>query len=381
MIKKFLLALVVLVCVVIGLLVGYPLFSQEKEKQIILPSRKVIGFLPYWLLSWAKDDYSPYLTQLSYFGVTVHEDGTIQKLQNAQETEPGWLALKTGKADSFLDQARKHNVSLSLVAFNGDVDSINTLMNHPKVHAQNLVRDIMPIMRKYGFTDLNLDIESVSDASAEGQLKFVQFIKEVRRNMNLQKLGTLTVDVTASSFVKKNLIDPVAIAPFVDYIVIMAYDFHFSGSYVTGPVAPLDGVETVAELDSNIVTQDAMSKINAQKIILGIPLYGYTWETLGDNPRAAIIPGTGLAISARNVEKFLSSCASCSAQLDDAAQEKYLIYKDDSTGTFHQIFYPDQETTQIKIDCVKKNNLGGVALWALGYEDTTILNPFSSFHY
>jgi spore germination protein YaaH len=375
-IKKLL--FVILLFGIAGGILGSYLFFTRPET--ILPQgKKVIGFLPYWLLSRAKADYSPYVTQLSYFGVTVHEDGTVLRLQNAQETEPGWLALKTGKVDTFLESAKNKNISLSLTAFNGDVDSINRLMEHPKVHARNLVRDIAPVMRQYGFTDLNLDIESVADASSEGQLRFVQFVRELKENMDREKLGTLTVDITASSLIRKNLINPFLIAPYVDYIIIMAYDFHYSGSYVTGPVAPLKGTETVAELDSNVVVKEALSKIPSHKIILGIPLYGYKWETLNSEPRAAIIPGTGLAISSQNVEQFLADCASCSAQIDQAAEEKYIVYKDEETGTFYQIFYPDKNSTSQKIKYVEANSLGGVALWALGYEDSSILDPLKNF--
>lgn len=368
----------------VGLGLGWVLVFRTPFflKTVIIPQKQVIGFLPYWLLDKAQVDYSKYVTTLAYFGVTIHSDGSIQKLANAQETEPGWFALKSGKVDSLLQAAKNSKLTLSLVAFNGDDESIARLLDNPVIHAKNFVKDIIPIMEKYDFTDLNIDIESITEASLEGQLRFTKFIKTVREELDNKRVGTLSIDVTTNAFMKTNtnLINPGKIEPYIDHFIIMTYDYHFAGSFVTGPVAPLAGARTIAELDTKVVVEQAITMVSKDKIILGIPLYGYEWETIGTSPRAAIVPGTGIAASSSRVEKFLATCASCSAQLDTEAQEQYIIYKDENTGTYHQIFYPTESSTQKKINLVNQNNIGGLALWALGYEDSTILNPFSSFH-
>jgi spore germination protein YaaH len=112
---------------------------------------------------------------------------------------------------------------------------------------------------------------------------------------------------------------------------------------------------------------------------LGIPLYGYEWETIGNTARSAVIPGASLIISNQRAEDFLAGCATCSATFDTTDEESHIIYET-GTGTYQQIFYPNENSTQIKVNMAKEYSLGGIAVWALGYEGKTILEPLSLYH-
>lgn len=384
-------ALFTLVFLIAGMGIGFIFFTRivplELKKVPVLngivdpvnQSPEVVGFLPYWLIDKADKDYGKYVTTLAYFGVTVDTDGSIKKMANPTETEPGWYALQNGKVESFMARTKKDNAKLSLVAFSGNEDAIYTLIDNPKQNARTLVDQVEPVMKRYGFSDLNLDIESVNPATPEARLKFTAFVYEVKSRMDARHIGTLSIDVSPTALIKEYLIDVKAVGPLVDTVIFMDYDFHYPGSAVTGPVAPLAGAGTESEFDTEASTKYALTILPAKKIIVGIPLYGYEWETLGDTPRSAVIPGSGIAASNRRVEDLLSSCSSCSAELDEKAQEQYLIYRDGSTGTFHQFFYPDKNATAQKVKFAKQYKLAGVGLWALGYEGNTILDPLESY--
>ena len=349
---------------------------------IVLPKKEVMGFLPYWLASKAQTDYSKYITCLSYFSLVVDEDGTIQKYTKPGESEPGYLALTSGKMDPFLNSARQKGIQLSLVVFGYGDDTISQLLVNPEQSAKNLLDEVTPIMEQYNFTDLNLDIEQVQDASQASRLKFTRFVKAVRENLDPKIIKTLSTDVSASAFVKKtNLSDPASLAPLVDKTIVMAYDYHYMGSFVTGPVAPLGGAGSVSELDTQVAVEAALKIMPAKKLILGIPLYGYEWESIGNTPRSAVVPMSGLTISNFRAEELLENCASCSAQFDETDKENHIIYKDQQTNTYHQVFYPDKKATEYKVEFAEKKSLGGIAMWALGYEGKTILEPLSSYHH
>ena len=342
------------------------------------PKKTVIGFLPFWLIDKAQADYSPYITQLSYFNIVIDSDGSIQKFTAPSESDPGWHALSSGKIDSYLTNEKSKGVELSLTVFSGDDKKIDKFLENPSQSAQNLISDISPIIQKYDFTDLNLDIEKVAEASPESRLKYTEFVKNVR-NL-LPKNITITLDAPGIAFVKdKNLVDPTTIVKIVDYIVLMGYDFHNPGSFVTGPVAPQGGAGIVSEFDIESAIQAAQTMVPSSKLILAIPLYGYSWETINPYPRSAILPGSAYSISSKSVDDLLATCASCSAEFDKTDGESHIVYKDTETGTYFQIFYPDKNSTQIKLDFAKQKNLGGVALWALGYEGKTILEPLSLY--
>lgn len=336
----------------------------------------VMGFLPYWLVTKDEKDYSPYVNTISYFGLTVDADGSILKRTKPTESEPGYLALQSGKIDSILDAAQNHHIKKSLVIFSGNQEKINELVADPVSHAQNLVREISPILNQYGFTDVNIDIESISTASKSAQQNFTLLTKTIHDELRKNNSSvSLSIDVTPTALIKPYMIDVAAIAPYVDTVVFMDYDFHYPGSSVTGAVSPVNGAGTSAEYDTETSIQQALAILDPSKIILGVPLYGYEWETLSNHPHAAVIPGTGITASNARVEEFLASCSSCSAQFDPISKESYLIYKDQDTNTYHQFFYPDKQATQEKINLMRKYHLRGIALWALGYEGNTILEP------
>jgi spore germination protein len=348
-------------------------------KKVVVADKHVIGFLPYWLIGKTKMDYSPYITSLSYFGLTLDTDGSVFKVNEDGEADPGWHALYSGLLDERFAQAKKQNVALSLLVFNANNEEIFSLLQDPKESATNTVRDVLPVMRKYGFTDLNIDIESTADASPAAREQFAMYVKEMKRRFDQAHAGTITIDISPDNILHNKLIDLPAIAPFVDFVVIMGYDFHYPGSYVTGAVGPLYGAGDTLEFDAQTAVELARKILPAKKIILGLPLYGYEWETIAATPRSAIIPGTGLTASSQRVDSMLEGCSTCSAGFDSVAEEPYIIYEDTSLGTFHQIYYPDQRSTQAKIDYSENAKLGGLALWALGYEGENVMEPLRKY--
>jgi spore germination protein YaaH len=386
MLKKFFIALT---GIVVGVFLGIYLlfntslfsFGTKNSSSILInplsPKKTVIGFLPYWLLSKASDSYSKHITTLAYFSLRVDGNGNIQKLLTPQQEEPGWHALRSDKLTPFFDNALKNKVILSLTVASGDSDSIGMLVSDPIIHAKNLISDIKPIMQKYKFSDLNIDIEYTGIASSSARSHFSQFIKEVRKQLDSN--NTLTVEISPTDAIKNNLLDPMAIGKVADNVVLMAYDYHSTSSFVTGPVAPISGAGVTSEYDVTSAVEKTLDDVPAIKLILGIPLYGYGWESLSKTPRSAIIPGTGMAVSNKTAEELLLSCPTCSVKLDKEANEKYISSFDANFNDYKTIFYPDSVSTQAKINLANKLELNGLALWALGYEGNSILNPLGNY--
>lgn len=354
--------------------------KKSAEKKLASAPKQVIGFLPYWLLGKAQTDYSSSITTLTYFGLNVGADGHIIKLTSPTETDPGWYALASGAYDPFLKNAKFHNVTSSLLVDSGSVESINQLVLHPVENAHNLMADVLPVMKEHGFKDLNLDIEYTQDASAEAQQNFTTFVKTVKEQLDANNAGTLTVEISPIDVIRHELVNVKAIGGIADTVVLMAYDYHSTASFVTGPVAPQGGAGTNSEYDVSTAVSKAKEQMPAEKLVLGIPLYGYEWETLTSNPRATVIPGTAQTASSMRVQSLLAGCATCSATFDSEAKELFVTYKDQTTNTYHQMFIPNEETIQAKIKYANGESLDGLALWALGYEDKPLLEPLQKAH-
>lgn len=338
---------------------------------------EIVGFLPYWLLDKADKHYSSYITTLTYFGLTIDRDGSLIKLVNEKEEEPGWTNLKGEKYTARLVDGRKNNLKQSLLVVSGDDAVIGDMLKNPIGSAKKLVFDVAPIMKEKGFTDLNLDIETFMEASESARGNFTQFIQTVKDELVAQKLGTLTIDLIPIALVKPKLYDARAIGTIADSIVLMTYDYHYLGSFTSGAVAPVGGAGITLEYDVETAIKEALKVMPKEKILLGIPLYGYEWETMDKTPESATIPGGGSTASTRRIFDIFSQCSTCSAQIDSISREPYLIFPENDY--YNQIYYENEASMKEKIALAQKYRLGGVALWALGYEDNSILNPLSNY--
>ena len=378
MYKKIILALLGIIA---GIGVGISTTKLETlpfhaKKQV---PKQVIGFLPYWQLDKANPNEIEDITTLTYFGLTVDGNGHIVKLAKEQEEDPGWYQLHSDKLASYFAKARENNISLSLLISSGDSNAINQMVAKPQEHAKTLINDVAPLRKKYHFSDLNLDIEDTGHASPAAQKNFTQFVTAVKKQLDTQKLGTLTVEISPTDVIKYNLINVSEVTPFANSIVLMAYDFHATESYVTGPIAPLSGAGIDSEYDVTTAVEKTLQSVPSEKLLLGMPLYGYEWETLNTAVRSAIIPGSGVLASDHRMESFLPSCASCNTFFDREAQEVFVVYKDEKTGAYHQFTFPNIQSVVSKITYSDKEHLGGVALWALGYEGGSMLDPLADY--
>jgi spore germination protein YaaH len=382
MIKKIFIAIA---AAALGFAFGYyvifytPIFSLSNSSHYTSPvgtdfkKTEIIGFMPYWLLSNAKTNYKESLTDIIFFALTIDEDGTILKMNNPNENEPGWFALKSGKFDKMINIAKNDRFGLSLSIFSSNNKTIDKIISQPKLHAANLVNDVVPLMKKYGFTSLNLDLESTKDASESDRINFSLFVNAIKQGLNRENINSLSLDISVLDFFRKRIVDPFLIGNIVDKVIIMAYDYHYIGSKVIGPVSPLGGAGEFLEFDIKTVVEKALEIVPSSKIILGLPLYGYEWETIDNNASAAVIPGTGRMASTFRIQELLASCSSCSVSYRDKSEEALVVFKDQLSDSYHQIFYPDVRSLSTKIKFADEKKLGGIAFWALGYEGDDIL--------
>lgn len=364
---------------------------------------QVVGFLPYWLYGKGKDTYRDDVTTLTYFGLALSPDGTIRKEDAPTEGEPGWTLLQNEKFQGYLKDYADHGVTLSLLVQNMVEDEILTLLENPEGSARTMISEVEPIMRANKFTDLNLDIESFTVASDSTRAKYVAFVQEVKNQLQEKKLGTLTVELTPKSPILPHFLDVEKIGAIADFVILMAYDYHYVYSDVVGPVAPLGGVPGEADYDVTTAVAETVKKVPNEKLILGIPLYGYEWETMTKVPRTPVIPRSWQTATHSRVVDLLNQCdgiasgeptptpqeetsgdlpfdpASCVKGFDPMALSPYLIFAGETPGHFHQIWYENEQSLKEKYVLAKKQSLAGVAFWALGYDGEGLLNDLSTY--
>lgn len=364
---KKILILVLFLC--FGLLCGYFLFQKKIPQRQI----EILGFAPFWLNLDNSQVYEKYITSYAFFALELEPDGHIKKLANPQEREPGWNNLISDKIKNKLESAKKANLKTVLTVHLSNEDDINELLKNPLINAKNLTDDIIPLIEDYEFDEVNIDIESFIKASQKKQQAFTDFFSALATDLKPDHQIKISIDITPTALVQRFLTDPVRIGQIADSVILMTYDYHYIGSPFSGPVAPIGGATIEREFDVETAIKEAVKILPAEKIILGIPLYGYEWETLSDSPQSAAIPAGASIASAKRVEEILQTCKNCKKGRGKYSQQPYVIFPSKDAKYYHQIFYEDKQSLSKKLELVNEYNLAGVALWALGYEDSGML--------
>jgi spore germination protein YaaH len=158
---------------------------------------------------------------------------------------------------------------------------------------------------------------------------------------------------------------PGTIAEYVDAIRIMAYDFSVAEP---GPIAPLAWVQQAVDGVSMAVPEQYHGKL-----VLGVPAYGANWvtSTTGTCPAGAEGKTT---VNTRNVLE-LSARRGATPVYDQTTGEWSFTY-DLSVGDTvtscvqsREVHWVDSEGAAARAEIARRAGWGGVALWALGYDD------------
>jgi spore germination protein YaaH len=196
--------------------------------------------------------------------------------------------------------------------------------------------------------------------------------------------SNVTVSVYASAAKFPKIYDIGAIAKATDGIFMMAYDFATSGSDNAMPTDPLYGYkEGKYWYDVSTAVEDFAKVMPKNKLILGLPWYGYDYPVSQPSVKAAKDDGyysyywyrgrkyrTFVARPQAHASTYAlakSNIAPDQEGWDEEAQVGWKAYKD-SDG-WRMIYLDDEKSLGIKYDFAKQQGLGGVGMWALGFDD------------
>ena len=152
-------------------------------------------------------------------------------------------------------------------------------------------------------------------------------------------------------------------------MVIMGYDYN-TGNQIQGAVAPLRSSEGLDIGLSNTVSFYMDIGIDPQKTILALPYYGSMW-TGNMNENGEVSSNFERKVTYREIMNLFSSDVAINSKasfLDKRSMTNYynLTYPDNSTK---EIWFDDDFTLGKKFDYAISQNLKGIGIWALGYDN------------
>ena len=141
----------------------------------------------------------------------------------------------------------------------------------------------------------------------------------------------------------------------------MGYNYFYSGSGTAGPVSPLGGYYYDLEYTLNDYLQKTENQ--SDKIILGLPYYGYDWPVINDEINSSTINlGTARIYSAAE-----SMAQNYGYMWNDESSSAWFSYQEGLQ--WNQCWYDDSLSLAHKYQFAIDNGIAGVGIWALGYDD------------
>lgn len=324
--------------------------EQSPETPTLLKSRsagtlthKVYGWHPYWAdpMAYTYYDYNA-LSHIAYFSLEV------------DTATGGYTTLRGWDTTPVISYAHARGVKVTLTVTNFG-SARNTELLTDTVKQWNLINTVISQLQSRNGDGVNFDFESVPAAQKDNMVAFCRrAVRGIKAALPAAEISLATPAVNWSDGW-----DLGTLAGICDYIIMMGYNYYWSGSSTAGPVAPVSG-ETYNITKS--INEDYLADgVPPGKLLLGVPWYGYDWPVTS-NIRKAATTGTG---TSRIYNTALGLVASNTRIFDDLTGVPYISYQ---TTQWRQMWYDDSASLRIKSNLAKDLNLAGIGIWALSYE-------------
>jgi spore germination protein YaaH len=307
-------------------------------------SRKVFGWHPYWASSSAYLYYDyDVLSHLAYFS---YETDTVT---GGYKTMNGW------DQTPIIEYAHQRGVKVILTVTNFGT-AANSALLKDTLKQNRMIQTLVMLLKMRSGDGVNFDFELVSLAYRSNLVAFMsKAAKTIRAEIPGAEISMATpaVDWNGSW-------DLPALADICDYLIVMGYDYYWSGSSTAGPVSPLAGenYNVTKSLDTYL-----SAGVPAQKLMLGIPWFGYNWP-VNSSIRKATATGKATSLTTAAAETLTQNYGKT---FDQSTKVPWISYKD-ATNLYRQVWFDDATSYFLKYDLVNNRNLAGIGIWALSYE-------------
>ncbi len=314
-------------------------FTEEKGREIT-----VNGYAYPYIRLDVLEQTLPYLTYLTIFGYSFTETGEL-------------IGIDDQPLIGLAYQYRTAPVMLLTTYVEGENFSgaaVNQLFYNPQVQS-HLLDNVVAVMKEKGYLGLDVDFEYVAPEDREGYLRFLEnTVARMHENgffVNVDLAPKISGDQPGLLYEAH---DYPAIGALVDTVLIMTYEW----GYTFGEPQAVAPINKVAE-----VVRYAVSVIPADKILMGIPNYGYDWILPFEQgvTRATAI-GNPYAVE-------IASRYGARIEFDEKAQSPTFGYFD-RNGLEHVVWFEDVRSIRAKYDLLDRYGLRGAGYW-------NVMRPFS----
>ncbi|MCB7304611.1 glycosyl hydrolase family 18 protein [Bariatricus massiliensis] len=269
-------------------------------------------------------------------------------------TSAGELIPPLANEEWLIEEARRFQVSpiLVLTPFTETGGFNNQLVkevSEDRTMQEQLIANLLSVVEEKGYDGVDVDFEYILPEDRVGYADFVGRLRtamnETGRSVSVALAPKISADQPGLLY---EGMDYRLLGENADRVFLMTYEW----GYTYGPpmaVAPINKVRQVLDY--------AVTEIPVEKIIMGIPNYGYDWQLPYERgvTRAELIGNVeAVRIAAQNGAEI---------QFDETAQSPYFTYW--AEGRQHEVWFEDVRSMQVKIDTAVSYGFKGFGYWNL----------------
>jgi spore germination protein YaaH len=337
--------------------------TQSESGGGVLPNAleaEVFGYLPYWMLDSASLAHLDYdlVSTIAYFGVPAQADGTLQK------TGTYWSGWTSTHMTNVINQAHAEGVNVvltvTMMGWSG-TGNMSTLLNSA-TNRTKLANEIAAAVEARNADGVNLDFEPMP---TQLETAYTAFVRAVRTALGPEPYLTVAVTGGSASWGDGYDLPALAAPDTADALMVMGYDYAWSGSTRAGGVAPMSSPYM---LDVDTAMDDFLAQVPASELIWGVPYYGRSWTTTSDALNSETCSGSETCPASSGSFRYtdaLERIAEHGRKWDPTGQVPWYRFESDTYDTWVQGYYDDAQSLDAKYDRIRDSGMRGVGLWHL----------------
>lgn len=280
----------------------------------------------------------PYLTYLSVFSTGFNDAGNIIPLASqgivdlarAYQVEPLLVVTTLGEDGNFSGERAAQLLQSAAMQ-------------------ENFITSLIAYLQAEHYSGVDIDFEYIPTQFGTA---YADFVAQVTQRLNPYGLRVMVALAPKTSAIQRGVLyeahDYAALGEAANQVLLMTYEWGYSMSQPMA-VAPLDKVSQVLDY--------ALTAIPAQKILLGMPNYGYDWTLPYSKGKTRAQSIGNMAAMQQAIER------GATIEYDTTAQSPHYTYYRD--GKTHAVWFEDARSVAAKLTLASQNGIDGVSVWNL----------------
>ena len=283
----------------------------------------------------------PYLTYLAIFSYSIRSDGSLVTPEDAgMPVDSRLIAL-----------AREYGTRpmLVLTSLSGDgnfsTETVSDVLGDEAATAA-LISNIVEAMDSKGYDAINSDFEYIAPSDRDLYANFISRLTEA-----LHPLGKF-VDISLAPKTSREqsgllyeAMDYPELGAAADTSFLMTYEWGYTYSEPRA-VAPINLVAKVESYAASVIPRD--------KLLMGMPNYGYNWEIpwVEGSPARSLSNQEAVALANEYGVEIL---------FDAQAATPHFNYSDGLSS--HEVWFEDARSVLMKLSLAADSDLRGIGIW------------------